>query len=338
MVTREAAADARGGNGGDGGNGGGGNGGNGDGNGDFDFSGKTAVVTGAARGIGLAIARRFAAAAARVVVADVQPPPTPESSGDAGLVFHRADVSCETQVRGLFDYAVDKFGGVDILVNNAGVAVEARLEDTAVADWERVFAVNARGVFLCAKHALRAMNQRGGRRGAELGRGGAGQNGTAETTAAIINIGSIEARAANPLHAAYAASKGAVHSFTRSVALEYGARGIRCNAVAPGWIDTPFNDAFIARQPDPRGLRAALRGLHPLGRTGAPDDIADVVLWLASDAARFVTGQVVVVDGGRTARLPLPGATVESPAAATVESPAESPVAEPAATAAAAEQ
>jgi len=321
MVTRDAAADeARGGDGG---------GGNGDGgNGDFDFSGKTAVVTGAARGIGLAIARRFAAAAARVVVADLQPPPTPESSGDAGLVFHRTDVSDESQVRGLFDYAVDKFGGVDILVNNAGVAVEARLEDTAVADWERVFAVNARGVFLCAKHALRAMNQRGSRRGAERGRGGAGQNRAAETTAAIINIGSIEARAANPLHAAYAASKGAVHSFTRSVALEYGARGIRCNAVAPGWIDTPFNDAFIARQPDPRGLRAALRGLHPLGRTGAPDDIADVVLWLASDAARFVTGQVVVVDGGRTAQLPLPGAGVESPAA--VESPAE-PVAEPAA-------
>ncbi|MDD9854968.1 MAG: SDR family NAD(P)-dependent oxidoreductase, partial [Gammaproteobacteria bacterium] len=270
MVTRDAAADETRGNG-DGG-------GDGNGSGDFDFSGKTAVVTGAARGIGLAIARRFAAAAARVVVADVQPPPTPESSG-AGLVFHRADVSDETQVRGLFDYAVDKFGGVDILVNNAGVAVEARLEDTAVADWERVFAVNARGVFLCAKHALRAMNRRGGRRGAERGRGGAGQNDAAETTAAIINIGSIEARAANPLHAAYAASKGAVHSFTRSVALEYGARGIRCNAVAPGWIDTPFNDAFIARQPDPRGLRAALRGLHPLGRTGAPDDIADVVLW-----------------------------------------------------------
>ena len=163
MVTREAAADEARGNGGDGGDGG--NGGDG-GGGDFDFSGKTAVVTGAARGIGLAIARRFAAAAARVVVADVQPPPTPESSGDVGLVFHRADVSDETQVRGLFDYAVDKFGGVDILVNNAGVAVEARLEDTAVADWERVFAVNARGVFLCAKHALRAMKQRGGRRGA----------------------------------------------------------------------------------------------------------------------------------------------------------------------------
>lgn len=246
----------------------------------FDFTGKTAIVTGAARGIGLAIARRFVAAGAQVIVADV------ESPADANMKFHRTDVSIDAQVRGLFDFARRECGGVDALVNNAGVAVEARLEDTEVADWERVMAVNARGVFLCAKHAAAAM----------VGGG------------AMVNIGSIEARGANPLHAAYAASKGAVHSLTRNIALEYGARGIRCNAIAPGWIDTPFNDAFIDAQADPAGMRRALRDLHPLGRTGRPADIADVVLWLASDAARFVTGQIITVDGGRTARLSLPAA------------------------------
>lgn len=252
----------------------------------FDFSGKTAIVTGAARGIGFAIAQRFTVAGAQVIVADVESP----VATVADMKFHRTDVTDEAQVRALFDSTVREFGGIDVLVNNAGVAVEARIEDTAVADWERVMAVNARGVFLCAKHAAAAMAGR---------------------AAAIVNIGSIEARGANPLHAAYAASKGAVHSLTRNIALEYGARGIRCNAIAPGWIDTPFNDAFIARQADPAGMRAALRGLHPVGRTGAPADIADAVLWLASGAARFVTGQIFVVDGGRTARLSLP-ATVES--------------------------
>ncbi|MDD9857511.1 MAG: SDR family oxidoreductase [Gammaproteobacteria bacterium] len=246
---------------------------------DTRLAGKISVVTGAAQGIGLAIARRFAAAGARVIVADVNPPPHRE------MVFRRTDVSCEEEVRALVDFAVREYGGIDVLVNNAGIALEKPIEHTEVAEWERVMAVNVRGVFLCAKHALGAMRGRGG---------------------AIVNIGSIEAHGANPLHAAYAASKGAVHSLTRNIALEYGADNIRCNAVAPGWIDTPFNENFIAQHPDPEQMRAAVRALHPLGRIGAPQDIAEVVLWLASDAARFASGQVYVHDGGRTACLPLP--------------------------------
>lgn len=245
-----------------------------------DFSGKIAVVTGGAQGIGLAIARRLAAAGARVVVADVQPP-----ADDERLDFRRTDVSCETQVRALFAAILAEHGGLDVLVNNAGVALEKSIEQTELAAWERVFAVNVRGVFLCAKHARAAMRERGG---------------------AIVNIGSIEARAANPLHAAYAASKGAVHSLTRNIALEYGGDNIRCNAIAPGWIDTPLNDNLLAQYPDPAGARAAIRNLHPVGRIGAPDDIAEVALWLAGDGAAFASGQIYVHDGGRTACLPLP--------------------------------
>jgi len=278
----------------------------------FDFSGKTAVVTGGARGIGRAIAGRFAAAGAQVIVADALPPDSDSTTG-AGVTFRQTDVSDEAQVRALFDFTVAEFGRVDVLVNNAGVAVESSIEDTTVADWERVMAVNATGVFLCAKHALRAMvgdgdgAGDGGDAGAGDGDGdSAGAGGHRDR--AIVNIGSIEARGANPLHAAYAASKGAVHSLTRNIALEFGARGIRCNAIAPGWIDTPFNAAFIDAHADPAGLRAALRDLHPVGRIGLPADVAEVVLWLASSAARFVTGQIITVDGGRTARLSLPGA------------------------------
>ena len=253
-----------------------------------DFGGKIAVVTGGAQGIGLAIARRFVVAGARVIVADVKAPPAAE--GD--LVFRRTDVSCEDDVRALVDFALERHGGIDILVNNAGLALEKSIAQTEVEEWERVMAVNVRGVFLCAKHVLRAMRGGGG--------GGGGGGGV------IVNIGSIEARGANPLHAAYAASKGAVHSLTRNIALEYGADNIRCNAVAPGWIDTPLNENLLAQYPDPEKARAAIRALHPAGRIGAPDDIAEVVLWLAGDGAAFASGQIYVHDGGRTACLPLP--------------------------------
>ena len=242
------------------------------------LQGKIAVVTGAANGIGFAIARRFAAAGVRVIVGDVNPPPP-------NFVYQRSDVSREDDVRALMRAAADS-GGLDILINNAGVSVEKSIETTTVEEWEKTMAVNVRGVFLCTKHAFPLLRRRGG--------------------GVIINIGSIEGMGANMAHAAYAASKAAVHALTRNTAIEGGSDNIRCNAIAPGWIDTPFNDALVAAYPDPAAARAAIRGLHPLGRLGTPDDIAALAMWLAADDAAFANGQVYVHDGGRTARLPLP--------------------------------
>ncbi|MGI9296901.1 MAG: SDR family NAD(P)-dependent oxidoreductase [Gammaproteobacteria bacterium] len=246
------------------------------------FTGKVAVITGAAGAIGREIAARFAAEGARAVAADVATPP----ELPAGMPFCKTDVADEDDVRALMRFAENECGGLDVLVNCAGIGLEKDLCETSAAEWERVFAVNARGVFLCIKHAAGVMRARGG--------------------GAVVNIGSVEADGANPLHSAYAASKGAVHSITRNAALELGPFGVRCNAVAPGWIDTPFNERLLAQYPNPRRARAAIRGLHPVGRTGTPRDVADAVLWLAGDESAFVSGQIFTIDGGRTARLPLP--------------------------------
>ena len=123
---------------------------------------------------------------------------------------------------------------------------------------------------------------------------------------AIVNISSIEGLGANPLHAVYAASKAAVAGFTHNTALEYGRYGIRCNAVAPGWINTPFNEQLLAQYPDRAAVDAEIKALHPVGRLGSPTDVANTVHWLASAESGFISGQEVIVDGGRLAKLPLP--------------------------------
>jgi meso-butanediol dehydrogenase/(S,S)-butanediol dehydrogenase/diacetyl reductase len=122
----------------------------------------------------------------------------------------------------------------------------------------------------------------------------------------IVNIGSIEGLGANPWHAAYCASKAGVHGFTRALAVDLGRDGIRCNAIAPGWINSDLSHAYVDAQPNPQQARADLLRLHPVGRTGEPQDVGGTVVFLASDDAAFITGQVIVVDGGRTAKLPLP--------------------------------
>ena len=149
-------------------------------------------------------------------------------------------------------------------------------------------AVNVRGTFLMSKHGLALMTATGAH------------------NPSIVNISSIEGLGANPLHASYAASKAAVAAMTHNIALEYGPRGIRCNAISPGWINTPFNEQLLAQYPDREAVEREIMALHPAGRLGSPEDIANTVYWLASPESGFVTGQNIVVDGGRLAKLPLP--------------------------------
>ena len=250
-----------------------------------DFKSKLVVVTGGAQNIGFGIAKAFAERGATVVAADLKPS---DNLAEAGINFIKTDVTQEDSVAELMQNIDKQYGRLDVLVNNAGICVETPLQDMTLADFERTMSINVTGVFLTTKHAFNLMS-----------------NGTSKDPA-IVNISSIEGFGANPLHAAYGASKGAVASFTNNTALEYGPHGIRCNAIAPGWINTPFNEAFLDAFPDREKVDSEIKALHPVGRLGLPKDIAETAVWLASPQAAFVTGQEIVVDGGRTSKLPLP--------------------------------
>jgi NAD(P)-dependent dehydrogenase (short-subunit alcohol dehydrogenase family) len=245
---------------------------------------KIAVVTGGSRGIGRAIVARFLAEGATVVTAarsepETSWPRTPQ------LQWLRADVSKASDVEGLFA-AAERLGGVDILVNNAGLQLERTIEHTSEEEWDCVMAVNLKSVFLCSRAAIPAMRRRGG--------------------GSIVNIGSYDGFVADPNLAAYCASKGGVHALSRAVAVDHGRDGIRCNAICPGWIETDMLEAYYRSLPDPAAARARIAQIHPAGRTGRPEDIANLALWLASDEAAFVTGQLFTADGGLTAQAPQP--------------------------------
>ena len=242
------------------------------------------IVTGGSQNIGLAISLAFLNEGATVVTADINPP----NESIAGLHYINTDVSSESSVTALMARVKADFGRLDALINCAGISVEVALQDMTVEQWDKVMAINVRGVFLTTKHGFELMT-----------------NGISSNPA-IVNISSIEGLGANPMHAVYGASKGAVKSFTHNTALEYGAVGIRCNAIAPGWINTPFNEEFLNQFPDRAKVDAEIKSLHPVGRLGLPIDIAETAVWLASDKSAFITGQEIVVDGGRTAKLPLP--------------------------------
>ena len=233
---------------------------------DMSIAGKRALVTGAGSGIGAAVARRFAAAGAEVIVADLTPAAVADELGMRAL---QLDVRDEAQV-------APAVGDLDVLVNVAGIGSTTSAPDTPLEVWDDVFAVNARGTFLCCKHAIPGMAARGG--------------------GAIVNVASVAALVGLRNRAAYCASKGAVVALTRALAVDHVGDGIRVNAVCPGTVDSPW----VRRLVDEVGESLdALRDRQPMGRLGTPDEIADAVLYLA--AAEFVTGSVLVIDGGLTA-------------------------------------
>ncbi|HEY8302597.1 MAG TPA: SDR family oxidoreductase [Jatrophihabitans sp.] len=252
------------------------------------IDGKTAVVTGAGNGIGRAIARALAGAGAAVVVSDVLTEDgerTVAEIVDAGgrAIFVAADVSDAEQAENLINAAVQRFGGLDVLVNNAGIGGgQQRLHEIEPRDFDRVVDVNLRGTFLCSKYALPIfLDQHDGR---------------------IINTASTYGLIAAPKAAAYCATKAAIINLTRQLAVDYGPDGIRVNAVCPGYIDTQLGRRGPGLSADDFAAATAIRetaaAKQPLGRQGQPAEVAEVVLFLASDAASFMTGSIVTVDGG----------------------------------------
>jgi NAD(P)-dependent dehydrogenase (short-subunit alcohol dehydrogenase family) len=205
------------------------------------------------------------------------------AAGGGEVLVVGGDVSVEADVEGLMKTTADSFGGVDVLFNNAAIMSERTVEDLPGEEWDRVLAVNLKGVFLGCKHAIPRLRARGG--------------------GSIINCGSPHALATQPRIAAYAAAKGGVLALTRQVAIDFARDNIRVNCVIPGTIDTPMLWNSQQLSDDPEADRRAWAEKHPLGRLGTPEDVARAVVWLASDESSFTTGSPLYVDGGLLAQL-----------------------------------
>lgn len=245
------------------------------------LDGLSIVVTGASSGIGEAIAARFWEEGARLTLGSRSEPTI-----GAGAQWVPTDVSDPEAADALIAAAVSAHGRIDVLVNNAGVQVEKTILDTTDDDFDLVMNVNVRGVFNCARAAVRAMQEQ-------------------DSGGSIINIGSISGTSADRGMAVYNASKGAVHALTRSIAIDHGKHGIRCNAIAPGWIATSLADAAFELSDDPEAAREEAIGKHPVGRLGLPVDVANLAVWLAGSESVFASGSVFTVDGGLTAQSPI---------------------------------
>jgi NAD(P)-dependent dehydrogenase (short-subunit alcohol dehydrogenase family) len=251
------------------------------------LAGKVAIVTGAGRGIGRAIAQRFVSEGASVIGTQ-----RTEAEGEIAFddlraaggeaTFVAADARVPGEVAKVVDTAVARHGRLDILVNNAGIGLLRTVVDTTDEEYERVFDTNVRSVFLFCRYAIPHLQAAGG--------------------GVVINIGSVASFVGFEMDAAYVASKGAVLALTRQMALDYATSGVRVNSISPGFIETEMMRTFIDSHTDPARVEAGIVGLHPLGRIGRTDEVAAAAVFLASDEASFITGESIAVDGGLLAR------------------------------------
>jgi NAD(P)-dependent dehydrogenase (short-subunit alcohol dehydrogenase family) len=243
------------------------------------LSGKVAVITGAARGIGRATLEVFLAEGAQVVATDLDATTLTEVAGDALTVV--GDVSVEDDARAMIDAAVSTYGRIDVLVANAGVIPLSTIDQTSAADWDRVMAVDGRGMFLTCKFAIAHMAR--------------------QKSGSIVLLSSISGQRGQVGQAAYGPAKYVATGLTHHLAVEWAARGIRVNAVAPGTIRT---DAVVnlLDTAEGRAYVEEIEGRHPIGRLGEPREVAEAIAFLASDAASFITGAVLPVDGGYLAQ------------------------------------
>jgi NAD(P)-dependent dehydrogenase (short-subunit alcohol dehydrogenase family) len=248
------------------------------------LDGKVAVITGAAKGIGLGCARVLGAAGAAIAGLDLDQAGLhdalqPLQSHDVTAEGYVANVGQAADVTDAIDQVVKRFGRIDILVNNAGTHDGKGTEEASASDWDRIITNNLKSVFLITRAALPYLKASRG---------------------SIVNMGSMVGLVGQAKSAAYSASKGGIAALTKNMALDFAPYGIRVNCVCPGWVETPLVNAWFSLQPDETASRAYVNSIHPLGRIASADEIGNVVLFLASDQASFVTGVAIPVDGGVT--------------------------------------
>ena len=248
------------------------------------LSGKRSIVTGAGSGIGRAIALRFAAEGARVVISDVDGEAATRVAAEAGgeTLVRKTDVTSTSEVETLVQTSVEEWGGLDVMVNNAGIGVAGTTTVTTEEDYERVMDVCLRGTFLGMKHAIPAIRDSEG--------------------GSVINMSSVAALVGIADRAVYSAAKGAILAITRAAAIDHVEEGVRVNCIAPGTVDTPWIGRITAGYDDPEEARRNMQARQPHGRLVAPEEIAAMAAYLASDESASVIGACMIVDGGVTAR------------------------------------